>query len=85
MLQWCMEHPWMAFILLFILVNAFDTFCSWNRKRQVLEKDARIHELEEILCPCEQHDWLLVRTFEDKDGIQRQRSLCSRCKKEKVV
>ena len=29
-----------------------------NRKRELLAKAARIRELEEILCPCEQHDWV---------------------------
>lgn len=29
-----------------------------KRKLELLAHTARIKELEEILCPCEQHDWI---------------------------
>ena len=84
MAEWCMEHPWMTFFLLMTLFSS-SIKIGPSSSRKLLRAEARIHELEEIICPCEQHDWLLVQIFDDEDGKQRQRSVCSRCKKEKVV
>lgn len=52
------------------------------------DKDERIKELEEILCPCQQHDWIELesRFVIDSgapivDGHTEGKYICKRCKK----
>ncbi|MBR1760933.1 MAG: hypothetical protein IJ741_07115 [Schwartzia sp.] len=83
MTTWCLENPWLTFLLLLIAADAVTTRFSWNRKKELLQKDMRIRELEEILCPCEQHDWIAARYETDSDGKATRIMMCRRCKKEK--
>jgi hypothetical protein len=62
-------------------------------RKKVLEKNValltnRVSQLEEILCPCEQHDFVLVDTSThyfnagaSVDSVQTHRYMCKRCKK----
>ena len=57
-----------------------------KRKLELLAHTARIKELEEILCPCEQHDWISNR-YHFSGGTGRgdettiYHYICKRCKK----
>ena len=57
-------------------------------KGEVVRLTYRVNELEEILCPCESHDWqLLEKDIEPIDAfsyIKKCRYKCSKCKKEKT-
>lgn len=57
-----------------------------KRKMELLAKAARIRELEEILCPCEQHDWVSTGYHFDGgtgrgDHTTFYHYICKRCKK----
>lgn len=57
-----------------------------KRKRELLTQAARIRELEEILCPCEQHDWVSTGYHFDGgtgcgDSTTFYHYICKRCKK----
>ena len=57
-----------------------------KRKLELLAHTARIKELEEILCPCEQHDWI-SNGYHFSGGTGRgdettiYHYICKRCKK----
>lgn len=63
---------------------------AFNEKKKlratVLKQEARIRELEEILCPCEAHEWVQVG-FHLEGGTGRgdeltiYHKICKRCKK----
>lgn len=62
----------------------------FNTKRKlratVLRQEARIRELEEILCPCEEHEWVQTGFhFEGGSGAGDEltvyHKVCKRCKK----
>lgn len=58
-----------------------------HKKEIIKLQENRIHELEEILCPCGQHNWMHL-DYEELDVILeefRERKICARCKKIKVV
>ena len=57
-----------------------------KKKKEFLTQAARIRELEEILCPCEQHDWVSTGYhFDDGTGYGDSTTfyhyICKRCKK----
>lgn len=58
-----------------------------RKKQLICELKNRVHELEEILCPCEQHDLVEVYTYNhyDNDGFYMYPIsvyVCRRCKKQ---
>ena len=83
MIRWCLENPWLTFFLLVFVADALATRFSWRRKEQLLRKDMRIRQLEEILCPCEQHDWVTARYEVGENDTSKRILMCQRCKKEK--
>lgn len=52
---------------------------------ELMKHQNRIHELEEILCPCSQHEFVLLNQYMSCDGfgeIYTNRVIqCRRCKK----
>lgn len=56
-------------------------------KAEVVRLSYRVKELEERLCPCEQHDWVVIRTefevvWEGRDADTIRYCKCKRCGKE---
>lgn len=61
-----------------------------RKKQLICELKNRVHELEEIICPCEQHDFVKIDTFNyyDNDGFYMYtitEYICRRCKKKKII
>lgn len=84
MAEWCMEHPWMTFILIITFLSSIKIGIKTENVEKRIKMEARIRELEELLCPCEQHDWVQTKLVNCDDGTQEQYYMCRRCKKEKV-
>jgi hypothetical protein len=61
-------------------------FFNRKLKEENIRLQCRVKELEERLCPCEQHDWVLISTTYDYDGYgysdARNHYKCRRCGKE---
>lgn len=60
----------------------------FNRKlkREIARLQYRVKELEEKLCPCEQHDWVRIDTEYVYNGLDCDALMhykCRRCGKEK--
>jgi len=90
MAEWCLAHPWMTFILLLVLFSSLKIHFGVGAWQKEIRLANRIHELEEILCPCEQHDWVKVGQkmvggtgHGDEQCIERY--VCRKCKKEKEM
>ena len=75
-MEWCFEHPWMTIILLLILFGSVKIHITTNKWAKGARMGFRIHELEEILCPCQQHDWVEIQE-EGKEMVR----ICRTCKK----
>lgn len=76
---WCLAI--IGWCGLMILLNARRT---WEIRET--ELTYRVAELEERLCPTEQHDWVLVGSrysYQTMDNVNRYK--CRRCGKEKEV
>ena len=85
MLEWCFEHPWMTFIVLLVLFSGVRISIASGCWQKEIKLEWRIHELEEILCPCEQHDWQSVETVWEENKKKSTKYICARCKKVKVA
>ena len=54
-----------------------------KKTKELIFLKARVKELEELLCPCEQHELVKTHHMEllDGQGIFRYKYICKRCKK----
>ena len=63
-----------------------EIFANKRLMKENIRLRCRVAELEERLCPCEQHDWVKVEVTYDYDGYShcsvRSRFKCKRCGKE---
>ena len=82
MLEWCLEHPWMTFILLLTLFSGVRINIASGYWRKETQLEWRVHELEELLCPCEQHDWVETN-IEADDNEKTVHYMCRKCKKQR--
>jgi len=85
MIDWCFAHPWMTFFMLLVLLSGVRINIASGHWQKEVKLEWRIHELEELLCPCEQHDWQLVETVLEENEKKNTKYICTRCKKVKVA
>lgn len=83
MAEWCLAHPWMTFILLIVLFSSISIKIPGKKVTKEWWQKARIYELEEIICPCEQHDWVEVSSKTNDDKTVMHEFMCRKCKKRK--
>ena len=83
MFDWCLAHPWMTFILLLVLFSGVRISIAGGHWQKEIKLECRIHELEELLCPCEQHDWVETDRKVSDDNKTTRTMMCRKCKKRK--
>ena len=54
-----------------------------KKTKELIFLKARVKELEELICPCEQHDLIKTHCMEplDATGLFRYKYICKKCKK----
>jgi len=75
MLDWCLMHPVLAFILSTIFLSIVLYFAD-RILTEKIKLECRVRELEEIICPHKSHDWV---------SISQTASMCRRCKKTRTA
>jgi hypothetical protein len=58
----------------------------WGRKRQEIERlKKRVEDLESIICPCGQHEWVRANTYQIGPlGIKEYTHTCRKCGKKLI-
>ncbi len=75
----------MTFILIITFLSSIKIGIKTENVEKRIKTEARIRELEELICPCEQHDWVETKVVYGENGKQEHYSMCRRCKKERMV
>jgi len=60
---------------------------KWKLEQKISTLEFRIKELEEKLCPCEQHDYIVVDKivkYNTYDVDYYEKRVCSRCGKTRI-